>query len=896
MTTLHRALLALLLGAGAVALSCAVGTASAAASPAAAIGNDAEAGGIAAARLRLAQYDNNDDDDDDDDSSSSNNNNNDDDDDQPRRGGNRSNRGGGGINLNIGPLIRDLGNAARQEQLRRQRDDQARRNEAARQRAMENQRKAQEAKQRKDSERREAAERNKRIQQEKALIKKLQDDAKRRQQPPSNQAQPYQPPAKQQQPLQPPQYQPPPTVYPQPNYPVPPPVPCANPPCGPVPPQLTCASPPCVPEEPVPVVPPPDCAEDNFQQMRVGATTLYPYRTDIPPDRNRCTGRTAAGCYLQIRNSSPACGSKPTCVMHCPDTVPVPVPTPVQPVCANPPCGPQPRIANPTPTIQEPETPAVTTTIATPTVHKEPETPAVTTTIATPTVHKEPETPAVTTTIATPTVHKEPETPAVTTTIATPTVHKEPETPAVTTTIATPTVHKEPETPAVTTTIATPTVHKEPETPAVKTPIATPTVHKEPKTPAVKTPIATPTVHKEPETPAAKTPIATPAVHVVPDTGSGTTPIATPPVQTVKAGNTVEPGGSLDSVIPPDASPMKRPWDMSKHPLAHVPPDEPPLTKEHAWNILQKNPFLEPLERTALLAFLKDGRDDDPRDQLTLERAQQILKKPDLKPWEKDALQHILTDLKPAPPPQPPPSPFPPRPYEPPLTPELRDACDKHWGRTGGYRGNPHRAGLLSSLGGPATMDMGSRGKTGGAGQWGPAFWELARGWKKCDPYADWLNDGNIQYARKKWYEDVLRSIDERSKAQKAEEARERKEAEERKKAEEKRNHRFDLDAKLQDRVSARSYEEMKTDRALLRPAAQKCSEAATKAQGFDWSAHIDCVLNAKNQIYKERYAASSLQDRKTWPRPNYPRSTMKPRAIIITPHAPWRPDPADPG
>jgi hypothetical protein len=519
----------------------------------------------------------------------------------------------------------------------------------------------------------------------------------------------------------------------------------------------------------------------------------------------------------------------------------------------------------------------------------------VTTTIATPTVHKEPETPAVTTTIATPTVHKEPETPAVTTTIATPTVHKEPETPAVTTTIATPTVHKEPETPGVTTTIATPTVHKEPETPAVKTPIATPTVHKEPETPAVKTPIATPTVHKEPETPAAKTPIATPAVHVVPNTGSGTTPIATPAVQTVKAGNTVEPGGSLDSVIPRDAPPMERPWDMSKNPLAHVPPNDPPLTKEHAWNILQKNPFLEPLERTALLTFLKDGRDDDPRDQLTLERAQQILKKPDLKPWEKDALQHILTDLKPAPPPQLPPSPFPPRPYEPPLTPELRAECDQHWGRTGGYLGNPHRAGATMNSGaGGFKLDTGfsTKSKIAVAAQAGSLVWDLAR-WSKCDRYADWLNDPNIQYARKKWYEDVIHSIDERSRAQKEEEARQRKEAEERKKAEEKRNHQFDLDAKLQDRVSARSHEEMKTDLALLRPAANKCFAAAQKAQGVDWPAHADCVLNAKNEIYKERYAASSLQDRSTWPRPNYPRSTMKPRKIIITPHAPWRPDPA---
>ena len=94
------------------------------------------------------------------------------------------------------------------------------------------------------------------------------------------------------------------------SRPAPPPIPI------PPPPTPTAADPVCAPA---------GCT-DNFPQLRVGATTLYPYRTNIPADRNRCTGMTAQGCYLRIMNSAPACGGQPTCVMQCPPTVPVLVP------------------------------------------------------------------------------------------------------------------------------------------------------------------------------------------------------------------------------------------------------------------------------------------------------------------------------------------------------------------------------------------------------------------------------------------------------------------------------------------------------------------------------------------------------------------------------------------
>jgi hypothetical protein len=97
--------------------------------------------------------------------------------------------------------------------------------------------------------------------------------------------------------------------------------------------------------------PPKDCA-DNFPELKVGPTMLYPRRTDFPAERNLCAGTTAKGCYLRVVNVPSACGvSQPVCVAYCS------TPKKTQEVKRNdppynPPVVPQPYYP-PTPTPQE---------------------------------------------------------------------------------------------------------------------------------------------------------------------------------------------------------------------------------------------------------------------------------------------------------------------------------------------------------------------------------------------------------------------------------------------------------------------------------------------------------------------------------------------------------------
>jgi hypothetical protein len=65
------------------------------------------------------------------------------------------------------------------------------------------------------------------------------------------------------------------------------------------------------------IYPPPSCP-DNFPELKVGPTVLYPRRTDFPAERTLCTGTTAKGCYLRVVNVPSACGvSQPVCVAYC---------------------------------------------------------------------------------------------------------------------------------------------------------------------------------------------------------------------------------------------------------------------------------------------------------------------------------------------------------------------------------------------------------------------------------------------------------------------------------------------------------------------------------------------------------------------------------------------------
>jgi hypothetical protein len=99
------------------------------------------------------------------------------------------------------------------------------------------------------------------------------------------------------------------------------------------------------------IYPPPSCP-DNFPELKVGPTVLYPRRTDFPAERTLCTGTTAKGCYLRVVSVPSACGvSQPACVAYCS------TPKKTQEVKRNdppynPPVVPQPYYP-PTPTPQE---------------------------------------------------------------------------------------------------------------------------------------------------------------------------------------------------------------------------------------------------------------------------------------------------------------------------------------------------------------------------------------------------------------------------------------------------------------------------------------------------------------------------------------------------------------
>jgi hypothetical protein len=99
------------------------------------------------------------------------------------------------------------------------------------------------------------------------------------------------------------------------------------------------------------IYPPPSCP-DNFPELKVGPTVLYPRRTDFPAERTLCTGTTAKGCYLRVVSAPSACGvSQPACVAYCS------TPKKTQEVKRNdppynPPVVPQPYYP-PTPTPQE---------------------------------------------------------------------------------------------------------------------------------------------------------------------------------------------------------------------------------------------------------------------------------------------------------------------------------------------------------------------------------------------------------------------------------------------------------------------------------------------------------------------------------------------------------------
>jgi hypothetical protein len=112
------------------------------------------------------------------------------------------------------------------------------------------------------------------------------------------------------------------------------------------------------------VIPAPDNCPDNFQELRVGATVLYPRRTDFPADPSLCAGTTGKGCYLKVENTPATCGaSRRVCVERCPTLPPAKVvdirppyvpPTPVPPpplpyppvVCNGGNCAPPPVACN----------------------------------------------------------------------------------------------------------------------------------------------------------------------------------------------------------------------------------------------------------------------------------------------------------------------------------------------------------------------------------------------------------------------------------------------------------------------------------------------------------------------------------------------------------------------
>ena len=71
------------------------------------------------------------------------------------------------------------------------------------------------------------------------------------------------------------------------------------------------------------IIPAPDNCPDNFQELRVGATVLYPRRTDFPADRSLCAGVTEKGCYLKVEPTPATCGgSRQVCVERCPTPLP----------------------------------------------------------------------------------------------------------------------------------------------------------------------------------------------------------------------------------------------------------------------------------------------------------------------------------------------------------------------------------------------------------------------------------------------------------------------------------------------------------------------------------------------------------------------------------------------
>jgi hypothetical protein len=76
------------------------------------------------------------------------------------------------------------------------------------------------------------------------------------------------------------------------------------------------------------IIPAPDNCPDNFQELRVGATVLYPRRTDFPADPSLCAGTTGKGCYLRVMTSPASCGgSRQICVALC-STLPPPAAPP----------------------------------------------------------------------------------------------------------------------------------------------------------------------------------------------------------------------------------------------------------------------------------------------------------------------------------------------------------------------------------------------------------------------------------------------------------------------------------------------------------------------------------------------------------------------------------------
>jgi hypothetical protein len=275
------------------------------------------------------------------------------------------------------------------------------------------------------------------------------------------------------------------------------------------------------------IVPPPDNCPDNFSELKVGPTTLYPRRTDYPADSSLCAGRTSKGCYLRLQNAPSSCGrGAPVCVEYCIDPLPPPVVTP-KPIIVTP----NPVVEDRKPVVKiypdvlpptyEPPKPIVkiypskkTDTAGDYTEPKPKPKPAVKTDIAQETYEPKPKPkPAVKTDIAQETYEpKRKPKPAVKTDIAQETYEPKPKPkPAVKTDIAQETYEPKPKPkPAVKTDIAQETYEPKPKPkPAVKTDIAQETYEPKPKPkPAVKTDIAHETTEAKHQTPAVKTDIA----------------------------------------------------------------------------------------------------------------------------------------------------------------------------------------------------------------------------------------------------------------------------------------------------------------------------------------------------------------------------------------------------